>query len=160
MSNQENTVMTVYRLIGGRRIPYHFELSPDMTVVVDKPDYDAIRAETRAQAEQAVHVSPVQAVVKPTQPVTGIVSEEQLPGGGKKIVYRPTQTDIKVGEWVTPSILENPIEGTDELRAQFFAEEEAIKDKHAKDGTVCKPCELGALIRKYRAKLEKLGHLK
>ena len=93
------------------------------------------------------------------QAQTGIISEEQLPGGGKKITYRPTARDIKVGEWVTSLVLTNPIEGTDELRAEFFAAEEAIKTKHAADGTTCKPCELGALIRKYRDKLEKQGYL-
>jgi hypothetical protein len=94
------------------------------------------------------------------QAQTGIISEEQLPGGGKKITYRPTARDIKVGEWVTSLITTNPIEGTDELRAEFFAAEEAIKAKHAADGTTCKPCELGALIRKYRGKLESQGYLK
>jgi hypothetical protein len=64
-----------------------------------------------------------------------------------------------VGEWVTSLITTNPIEGTDELRAEFFAAEEAIKAKHAADGTTCKPCELGALIRKYRDKLEKQGFI-
>jgi hypothetical protein len=93
------------------------------------------------------------------QAQTGIISEEQLPGGGKKITYRPTARDIKVGEWVTSLITTNPIEGTDELRAEFFAAEEAIKAKHAADGTTCKPCELGALIRKYRDKLEKQGFI-
>jgi len=93
------------------------------------------------------------------QAQTGIISEEQLPGGGKKITYRPTARDIKVGEWVTSLITTNPIEGTDELRAEFFAAEEAIKAKHAADGTTCKPCELGALIRKYRDKLEKQGYI-
>jgi hypothetical protein len=93
------------------------------------------------------------------QAQTGIISEEQLPGGGKKITYRPTARDIKVGEWVTSLVLTNPIEGTDELRAEFFAAEEAIKAKHAADGTTCKPCELGALIRKYRDKLEKQGYI-
>jgi len=93
------------------------------------------------------------------QAQTGIIAEEQLPGGGKKITYRPTARDIKVGEWVTSLITTNPIEGTDELRAEFFAAEEAIKAKHAADGTTCKPCELGALIRKYRDKLSQQGYI-
>lgn len=187
MSTTPNTTMSVFRIIGGRRIPYIFELDSEMTVITDKPDYEAIRAESRAQAGLAsgdaslavksaieraqasggmvvtsapeiLATNPELAIAE--QVKTGIVSETQLPGGGKAIVYNPTALDIKVGEWVTPMIKTNPIDGTDELRAEFFAAEEAIKAKHAADGTVCKPCELGALIRKYRAKLESLGHLK
>lgn len=193
MSNQENTIMVIYRVIGGRRIPYHLELDPTMTVVADRPDFDAIRAESRAAAGLPMETAKAAANVAASaaanahaelvsslrksqaagntvvsnapeivaaQEQTGIVAEEILPGGGKKVTYRPTATDIKVGEWVTPMVKENPLEGTDELRAEYFAAEEAIKAKHAADGTVCKPCEIGALIRKYRAKLEALGHLK
>ena len=113
------------------------------TVVTSAPEILAERPEL-APAEQAQ---------------TGIIAEEQLPGGGKRITYRPTARDIKVGEWVTPLITTNPIDGTDELRAEFFAAEEAIKAKHAADGTTCKPCELGALIRKYRDKLSQQGYI-
>lgn len=88
-----------------------------------------------------------------------IVSEEKLEGGGRKIVYKPTASDIKVGEWVVASIEQNPLPGTDELRAAYFEAERLMKEKHAADGTVCKPCEAGALIRKYRAKLDALGVL-
>lgn len=73
--------------------------------------------------------------------------------------YKPTPLDIRVGEWVTHLVVDNPIPGTDALRAEFFVEEELLKARHAADGTVCKPCETGALIRKYRAKLEAGGHL-
>lgn len=90
---------------------------------------------------------------------SGKMTEEKLPGGGKRIVFQPSPTDIKVGEWATKLVEVNPIPGTDELRAEFFAAEQALKDKYAADGSQCPNCETGALIRKYRAKLESLGYL-
>lgn len=90
---------------------------------------------------------------------SGKMTEEKLPGGGKRIVFQPSPTDIKVGEWATKLVEVNPIPGTDELRAEFFAAEQALKDKYAADGNQCPNCETGALIRKYRAKLESLGYL-
>lgn len=201
MSTQENTTMTLYRNISGRRIPYIFELDADMNIVSEGPDYETIRAEARinvqAQSNALVHaavkdvnlerghLATMTAVIDraiaaghtvvtsapeildarpelstPENEKTGIISEEPLPGGGKRIHYKPNALDIRVGAWVTSLVRENPIEGTDELRAEFFAAEEALKAKHAADGTTCKPCELGALMRKYREKLEKQGYLK
>jgi hypothetical protein len=201
MSNPENTVLLIYRIVGDRRIPYYFELDPTMTVVADRPDIDMLRSQTTTVAVPApppMHTNAAAAkaladataarqvavqtalaeaaasgaIVGTTAPeliamnpaletpLDGVISKEKLPGGGNKIVYRPTPLDIKVGEWVTPLVTTNPIEGTDELRAEFFAAETALRAKHEADGTVCKPCELGALIRKYRAKLEEQGLLK
>lgn len=211
MITQENTTITLYRIISGQRIPFIFELDAAMNIVSEGPDLEAIRAEAHAvnpthndalaraavggisgaqsmlvkdvntkqetlaklnaaieRAKTAGHTvvtsEPEILAAHPElspaeQAQTGIISEEQLPGGGKKIIYRPTARDIKVGEWVTSLITTNPIEGTDELRAEFFAAEEAIKAKHAADGTTCKPCELGALIRKYRDKLSQQGYI-
>lgn len=127
-----------------------------MTAAVDRA-----KAAGHAVVTSAPELLAVRPELSPAEHAqTGIIAEERLPGGGRKITYKPTALDIRVGEWVTSLISENPIEGTDELRAEFFAAEEAIKAKHAADGTVCKPCELGALIRKYREKLEKQGYLK
>ena len=81
---------------------------------------------------------------------------ESETGGVKSKIYKPTPIDIKVAEWVVKSVENNPLPGTDALRAEYFADEKELRDKHAADGTVCKPCEAGALIRKYRAKLEAL----
>lgn len=53
----------------------------------------------------------------------------------------------------------NPFPGTEELRAEFFAEEDALKAKYAAEGTTCPSCALGSLTARYRAKLEQSGLL-
>lgn len=44
----------------------------------------------------------------------------------------------------------NSIDGSEELRQEFFKELEELHATHAAKGTKCKGCEEGALSRKYR----------
>jgi hypothetical protein len=64
-----------------------------------------------------------------------------------------------MARWVAHSFTDNPITGTDGMRATYFEELAALELKHAQQGSVCKPCERGRLIRKHREKLEELGLL-
>lgn len=203
MTAQANTVLNVFRIVGGRRIPYILELDAAMNLVGDRPDMETLRqnsltnqkpetapmgagtvAENQTLSEshdtstapKTSEVEIVDATValsslkkvevktvlenysEPASDMKGaIVSEEKLPGGATKITYNPSAFDIKIGEWVTSLVKTNPFPGTEELRAEYFAAVESLHEKHENDGTVCKPCESGALIRKYRAKLESMG---
>lgn len=161
MSTEENTVLRIFRIIGDRRIPYHFELDPTMTVVVDRPDLSMLKAQiaermTSAATDAAPDVTGQEIKLHPD---TEVLRETVMPDGSKHVVIKPSPSDVTLGSWVTKVVKENPIPGTDELRAEYFEAEAAMRAKHATDGTVCKPCEAGALMRKYRAKLEALGHL-
>lgn len=121
----------------------------------DQLTADIMRGVATAQAAiDTPGFNPETAVLPPNMEVVA-----DHPNGGKRVVFKPTATDIRVGEWVTELVVENPIPGTDELRAEFFQEEAAMKARHEQDGTKCKPCETGTLIRKYRAKLEQLGKI-
>lgn len=64
-----------------------------------------------------------------------------------------------VAAWTTDSIQDNPIPGTDDLRAEFFEAKRALYSRHEAAGTKCPGCELGQLLRQYRDKLEEGGHL-
>ena len=203
MTAQVNTVLNVFRIVGGRRIPYILELDAAMNLVGDRPDMETLRQNslTKQSPETASmtdgHVTENQILSEShttsTTPETSeveigdttaalgslkkteiktvlgnypelspdmkgeIVSEEKMPGGATKITYNPSAFDIKIGEWVTSLVKNNPFPGTEELRAEYFEAVESLREKHENDGTVCKPCESGALIRKYRAKLESMG---
>lgn len=55
-----------------------------------------------------------------------------------------------ITEWVTGPEMPNRFPGTEALRAEFFAERDAM---FAADPN-CSGCQLGALINKYKSKLE------
>jgi hypothetical protein len=95
----------------------------------------------------------------PAPIMKGEFVDEQKPDGSIQRVYKPTPTDILVGTWVTELVTENPIPGTDELRAQYFKEVADLQARHEQNGTVCPSCEVGAVMRKWRAKLESLGFI-
>lgn len=161
MSTQENTVLRIFRIIGDRRIPYHFELDPTMTVVVDRPDLSMLKSQiAERMSPSASDTPPVVDQEINLQPGVEVLETKVMPDGSKHVVIKPSSSDITLGAWVTRLVADNPIPGTDDLRAEYFEAEAAMKAKHESDGTVCKPCETGALMRKYRAKLESLGHLK
>ena len=44
----------------------------------------------------------------------------------------------------------NSVEGSEELRQEFFKELDDLHASHAANGTKCRGCEEGALSRKYR----------
>lgn len=238
MNQKENTVLLVYRVIGDRRIPYHFELDASMTVVADRPNIELLQAQALAERQSLTlqvdqpnatvndHLRQVQSmvnrdlqpnetvvnqliqaeateqaqapaenedvetlirkaiqeghVVRTTDPtllkkypelapatppelapgMKGETIEEILPNGVTQRVYKPTPADIIMGTWVTDIVPENPIPGTDDLRAEYFAEIEQLKARHAQNGTECKSCDIGAVMRKWRAKLEAKGLIK
>lgn len=272
MSQQENTVLLVYRMVGDRRIPYNLELDSTMTVVSDSPNLDLLKSQALIERQALVLPKPTitatssqkaevkaaasnltdeanadvaalikqaaleghmvktsnpkllekfpeltlmgneelasltngegastaqsadeseavtklirQAkqdgyVVKTSNPdllakypdlspeqreelaesMQGEVEVRELSDGRVQRVYKPTPTDILMGTWVTDIVEENPIPGTDDLRAQYFAEIAELEAKHAKNGTVCPSCDIGAVMRKWRVKLKKLGFI-
>lgn len=151
--NSANTVLMVFRLIDGQRIPYLLELDKDMLVVSDHPaDGPPTLTTSAAVLEHYPDLN---------NPFfsAGKRHVEQLPGGGQKLVFTPTPLDIRVAKWATPGVDENPIPGTDDLRAEFFAAEKAMNDRHAAEGTKCSDCDLGSLIRRFRQKLFDAGYL-
>lgn len=155
-------------VIQTRLSPQEIALEDAKTLEWLKPGALELAEKKRGAMERAERLIAEGQVVSSTAPeilgnhpelAPGVVSEKRLPNGGKSIVYKPSKQDIMVGEWVTSLITENPIPGTDELRAEYMQAEQALRDKHAAAGTTCKSCDIGALIRKYRSKLEKLGYL-
>jgi len=61
---------------------------------------------------------------------------------------------IIFARWVTESFPENPIPGTDELRQEYFKALAAMKQKAEDEGVECRNCDLGNLMRSYKAKLD------
>ena len=64
-----------------------------------------------------------------------------------------------MAKWAVAEIAENPIPGTDDLRAQYFSEVEALHATYAETGQTCPGCELGDVQRRYRLKLEAAGFI-
>lgn len=62
----------------------------------------------------------------------GEIEERQMPDGRVQKIYKPTPADITMGTWVTDIVEENPIPGTDELRAEYFAEVAELEARHQK----------------------------
>lgn len=151
----EPTTLMVFRILNGQRVPFIVELDEEMTVVSDRP------ADGTPISTKGTPLAALEAYPDLDNPFfsAGIKEVRELPGGGKQVVLKPTQLDIKVGMWVTPNITDNPIPGTDDLRAEFFEAEKAMRDAHAEQGTQCSDCDLGALIRRYRLKLFNDGFL-
>ena len=147
MSAQTITPLLVFRIVGDQRLPFLIELDEHMTVLVDKP----VNA-----PDQPANIHEYYPDLD-THIFDGIIlSEESLENGGRKVHYKPTPLDLRVGMWTTPSVTPNPIEGTDELRAEFFAAEASMR---AGGGAECTSCDLGSLIRRYRMKLFNGGYL-
>ena len=151
----EITTLMVFRNLNGQRVPFIMELDEEMTVITDRP------ADGSPVSTKGTPLAALEAYPDLDNPFfsAGIKEVKQLPGGGKQVVLKPTPLDIKVGTWVTPGIKDNPIPGTDELRAEFFEAEKAMREAHAEKGAECSNCDLGALIRRYRMKLFNAGFL-
>ena len=61
----------------------------------------------------------------------------------------------KLGSWISQSIKENPIPGTDDLRAEYFERLEQEIDKAHQEGRKCtRTCVITRLLAQYREKLE------
>lgn len=71
----------------------------------------------------------------------------------------PAEVKDRMTRWSTIEIEENPLPGTEELRAKYRAEREALIESHKKNKTMCPPCEIGKMVRHYRMLLEKDGYL-
>ena len=156
-------------------LPVSMMTSPKATapVVADSPDIEAIKAaaEKRAQEMLAEHHRQTEhmraqlktqlsgAVIPPNSPLANDPTVTGAAPTPNRVVITPTPSDIKLGEWATDLVVENPIPGTDDLRREFFAEMQDLTERHEKNATVCKPCEKGAIIRKYKDKLIAGGFL-
>lgn len=57
------------------------------------------------------------------------------------------QARATLSRWASQSIADNPIPGSDSLRKEFLTE---IKEAERRS---CSSCQMGSLIRKYKAKL-------
>ena len=163
MDAQSITQLTVYRSIGGQRIPFVVEIDAEMTVVADR---QAITADQPSAVYSTANRPGIASDVLERYPdldnplfSAGVVSEGTLANGEKTKFYNPTQLDIAVATWATPGIIENPIPGTDDLRAEFFEAETTMRAAYANSGADCPACDLGSLIRQYRSKLFAGGHL-
>jgi hypothetical protein len=64
-----------------------------------------------------------------------------------------------VAKWAVEAVKENPIPGTDDLRAEFFEARTRLLQLHEIAGTVCPDCEMGSLLRQYKEKLRSDGLL-
>ena len=73
-----------------------------------------------------------------------------------RVVYGKDPVASKMTMWATVEV-PNPIPGTDDLRAKYEAARKAIESDVA--AGVCKPCEVGKLIARYRSILESRGLL-
>lgn len=68
----------------------------------------------------------------------------------------PPKKTIDIDSWVSADVIDNPIAGTDELRAAFFADRAEMEARHAENGTSCSQCEMNGLIARYRLQIEAL----
>lgn len=132
MSGTRNKTLRIFRLNeAGERIPYVLELDHELTVMSEYADHTA-----------ANHVAAGRSTKKAKRADTK----------GRRIA-------LAIARWVTQSVEDNPIPGTDAMRDTYFEELDALHRYHAQNGSECKPCDVGVLIRQHRTKLEKDGHL-
>lgn len=85
-----------------------------------------------------------------TMGVTIPISEEATPA-----TLSPSHS---VARWAVEEV-ENPLPGTDDLRADYFAARRSLVKRHEDGGSVCPPCELRDLLWHYKEKLIEGGHL-
>lgn len=89
-----------------------------------------------------------------------VISEKPDQEAFHRVVYgrtdEPNTRTMTV--WSTMEVA-NPIPGTEELRAKYQEELQAMHKRAADNHTICKPCEVGKLIRRYRLILEAGGYL-
>ncbi len=146
----------VYRPLNGIRTPYILLLDQRRNVVSDEVDEAALNRILespyllgRHLVDEAPGVS-VQAAQ--TMRKMGLHAEH---GPRGLVVSRvaPSEFSSNFSKWLV-STRPNTFEGTDALRAAYFAEKKAL-DKKVKAGE-CAPCELSALIATYRAQLKAL----
>lgn len=120
--------MRIYRVDeAGVRVPWVMELDTGQEVVSEAP-------------------------VTPSRPEVAVARASQ------NVVDTPDRRkQIATSKWQTESIAENPIPGTDDLRASYFQDLEKLQASY--DGE-CPACEIGRLMRSYKEILEERGHLK
>jgi hypothetical protein len=134
MSNHSVTVtanrrLRIFRLKDGKRIPYTIELDNELTVVAEYADTTDLDHPVQGRSTR---------------------SEEMAPERKKAMT---------MARWATKAVAQNPIPGTEDLREDFFTDLENLQSKHITAGTTCPACEVGKLVRRYRARLEEGGWL-
>ena len=128
-----NRILKFYRIQDGVRVPYVMELDAELTVVSEYAD---------------------------TTHLQHVVDGRRSPGARRVEDENPERRkSMIIARWVSESVAENPIEGTDEIRDSYFEDLRALRDKHIERGSRCKPCDVGKLMRRYREILEEKGYL-
>jgi hypothetical protein len=122
----------VFRIVGDVRRPYIIELDSESTVLAEYADTTANAAREAPRA------------------VTGTALAKLEPA---KIVARAA------AKWAIAEIEDNPIPGSDDLRAEYFQAKAALQEKYIAQGSTCPGCELGKLMRQFKEKLKLAGHL-
>ena len=117
-------------MVGGRRTPFIIELDSEMTVIMEYVDNAA-----------AAHVA------------------SGRDSGGEEDTSPERKRARLMARWAARSVAENPIDGTDGMRADYFKELDDMVRKHTQNGGKCPDCKVGALIRRFRGKLEAGGFL-
>lgn len=125
-----NRVLKFFRVVDGVRVPYVMELDSELTVISEYAD--------------TTHVNHVR----------------EGRGGGRRPREDPERRVLMViARWVSESVTENPIPGSDDLRDKYFRDLRALQDKHIERGSRCPNCEIGKLMRRYREMLQESGYM-
>jgi hypothetical protein len=121
--------LKIFRLKDGVRIPYVIELDHELTVIHEYADTTAIDHAREGRAPR-----------------------RQRDDDPQKEMLRT------MSRWVTQSIQDNPIPGTDELRQSYVDDLNELTGDYSKVGKECPTCDISQLIRRYRDKLESGGY--
>lgn len=145
-----------YRMQGGVKTPYKMTLTSDMIMVSDIVDAAAqkrMMTSPYAQIQNGPGETPL--AVKARMAQSGI-DVEFHDGKEVHILRRPQVRDLTFGRWFLPAIYDNPFPGTDELRAQYAKERQALEAKYSTQGLKCPNCEESTLLKKFRDQVEKI----
>ena len=117
-------LLRVFRMHGDQRVSYVIELDAQRTIVAEYVDQPA-----------AGQAAPVVAAAAPPRDT----SPERFKA-------------LTMARWSTPTVKENPIPGSEELREEYLRDREKLEASYGSSG--CPSCEHGKLIRAFRTKLE------
>lgn len=86
--------------------------------------------------------------------------EETIPIGTSRGEETPSRRkENAMTRWTVKEIADNPIPGTDELRAKYLTEVDAVNAAYARKGVSCPGCKIGGIIRRYKDILRAGNHL-
>jgi len=139
----------LYREIGGERRPFVLYIDADRNFIeeifdeahhamLQRATEAKLRIKTQLDEQDQMKSSVVTAMKHRATPETSLDPETQ-----KKV------NEGKTWLWFSKDY-PNSIEGSEELRQEFFKELNALHASHIANGTKCRGCEEGALSRKYR----------